>query len=85
MTERSTVYAAIDTEREYQNSLARNQVKNQTPLEQLAMIRRIARDMEDEFYDQPGQPSMDYMRKIAAVAVRCMEENGTKFRNTGIV
>lgn len=78
---RETVYAAIDTERAYQNRLERNTVQKQRPMEQLALIRRICRDMEDHWYDQPGQPPMDYMRKIAAVAVRAMEEHGAPERN----
>lgn len=73
---REEVYKAIDTEREYQSNLSRNDVKHQTPMEMLAIIRRITRDMEDAWYEEPGQPSMDYMRKIAGVAVRCMEEWG---------
>lgn len=76
MVPREDVYAAIDTERAYQENLPRNTVKEQTPMEHLTIIRRICRDMEDEWYDSPGQPPMDYMRKIAGVAVRCMEQHG---------
>lgn len=49
-------------------------------MEHLAIIRRICRDMEDHWYDKPGQPPMDYMRKIAGVAVRCMEQHGAPLR-----
>lgn len=73
---RQEVYAAIDSERDYHTTLARNDVKFQQPMEQLAIIRRIVRDMEDHWYDKPGQPPMDFMRKIAGVAVRCMEQHG---------
>ena len=73
---REEVYKAIDSERDYQTQLTRNEVKNQTPMEYLAIISRIVRDMEDSWYDKPGQPSMDYMRKIAATAVRAMEQHG---------
>lgn len=79
-TNRQEVYAAIDTEREYQNTLARNVIKDQTAMEQLALIRHICRDMEDAWYDQPGQPPMSFMRKIAAVAVRSMEQHGAPQR-----
>lgn len=78
--ERSEVYKVIDSERDYQNSLPRNDVKDQRPMEHLAIIQRICRDMEDAWYDEPGHPPMDYMRKIAATAVRCMEQWGANPR-----
>ena len=80
MSRRNGVYDAIDSERTYQDNLARNDVKEQTPMEHLSIIRRICRDMEDAWYDKSGQPSMDYMRKIAGVAVRCMEQHGAPVR-----
>lgn len=76
MTERNCVYRAIDSERDYQEKLDRNEVKNQNPMEHLAIIHKLCRYMEDVWYDRPGQPPMDIMRKIAAVAVRCMEQHG---------
>ena len=76
--ERTRVYQAIDTEREYQHNLARNIIKRQTPMEHLAIISKICRDMEEDWYNNPGQPPMSHMRKIAAVAVRCMEEHGVE-------
>lgn len=79
-TTRDDVYAAIDSERAYQEALPRNDVKDQTPMEHLTIIRRICRDMEDAWYDKAGQPSMDFMRKIAGVAVRCMEQHGAPIR-----
>lgn len=80
---RQEVYAAIDSERAYQEFLSRNAVKFQQPMEQLAIIRRICRDMEDAWYENPGQPEMDFMRKIAATAVRCMEQHGAPVRDNG--
>ena len=80
MATRNEVYAAIDSERTYQNSLPRHIVKDQRPMEALAVISRIVRDMEDAWYDLPGQPPMDFMRKIAGVAVWCMEYYGAPRR-----
>jgi hypothetical protein len=79
-TPRSEVYAAIDGERDYQNGLARNEVKDQRPMEHLAIIRQIVRDAEAHWYYKSGQLPLDFMRKIAAVAVRCMEEHGAPRR-----
>jgi hypothetical protein len=76
MTERSEVYKAIDSERDYQDALARNDVKEQTPMEHLAIIQEICQRMQAHWYDVAGQPPMDFMRKIAATAVRCMEQHG---------
>jgi hypothetical protein len=77
---RQQVFMAIDSEREYQNNLERNIVLEQRPLEYLGLIQVLTQKMLLEFYEKPGQPSMDYMRKIAAVAVRCMEEHGVSIR-----
>lgn len=77
---RAEVYAAIDSERAYQNQLARNTEKHQTPLEHLAIIRRIVRDMEDAWYDLPGPADMKFMRKLAGVATRAMEQHGAPRR-----
>lgn len=76
--ERNRVYSAINTEREYQQNLARNNVKRQTPMEHLALIEKVCRDMTDDWYNNPGQPRIAHMRKIAAIAVRCMEEHGVE-------
>lgn len=80
MANRLEVYDAIDRERNYQDQLPRNTEKHQEPLEHLAIIRRIVRDMEDAWYDKPGKADMNYMRKIAAVAVRAMEQHGAPKR-----
>lgn len=80
MPTRKEVYEAIDQERDYQDSLPRNVVKNQRPMEHLAIIRHLVTQMEADWYKNPGQPNGDSIRKIAAVAVRCMEENGVRHR-----
>lgn len=84
---RQEVYAAIDSERDYQDTLVRDDVLTEmsqgailTPMEQLAVIRRIVRDMEDHWYEVSGPVAMDYMRKIAATAVRAMEQFGAPRR-----
>jgi hypothetical protein len=76
VSSRVEVFAAIESERDYQESLPRNTIKSQSPMEYLALIDRISRDMNDAWYENSGQPSMEFMRKIAAVAVRAMEEHG---------
>lgn len=82
MPSRAEVYAAIDTERAYQSTLERNVVKPARPMEQLAIIRHLLTEIDAEWYSQPGQPSMDSVRKIAAMAVRIMEEHGAPQRKT---
>lgn len=80
MATREEVYAAIDTERDYQDNLERNQVRDQRPLEQLSLIRHIINQIDEEFYTVPGQPGMDKVRKIAGIAVRMLEEHGAPCR-----
>jgi hypothetical protein len=77
---REAAYAAIDSERDYQDHLERNAIKVQRPMEQLALIRKIVRDAEDHWYAQPGQVPMDFARKIGGVATRMLEEHGAPLR-----
>lgn len=73
---REEVYRAIDTERNYQESLARNTTTDQRPLEQVALIEEVIRQAKQDWYNNPGAFDMNYMRKIAGIAVRCMEQHG---------
>lgn len=77
---RQEVYEAIDSERAYQEQLERNDATDQRPMEQIALIRRVLRDMEDAWYDNAGDADMNFMRKIAGIAVRCMEQHGAPLR-----
>lgn len=82
---RKAAYAAIDSERDYQDELGRNAVNRESdptfsPMTNLAIIEELCARMKSEFYEKPGHPSMDYMRKIAATAVRTMEAFGAPKR-----
>jgi hypothetical protein len=77
---RAEVYAAIDSERAYQETLARNDVTDQRPLEQLALIRQVLAEIDHDWYYNPGQVDMDKVRKIAGIAVRCMAQHGAPGR-----
>jgi hypothetical protein len=77
---RQEVYEAIDSERNYQESLVRNDVTDQRPLEQLALIEHVIAKLKADWYNNPGQADMNYFRKIAGIAVRCMEQHGAPTR-----
>lgn len=93
VTTRQEVYAALDSERSYQQNLRRKGIltdgavgKIHTPMEHLATLRTIIRQMEDAFYSYSGsavpegKTAMDFMRKIGATAVRAMEQHGAPLR-----
>ena len=88
---RSEVYSAINTERNYQDTLSRKGIKSgmaaghvASPASHAAVIRRILRDFEDYHYDNssldPNYNTMQFFRKIAATAVRAMEQHGAPHR-----
>ena len=84
---RQEVYEAIDSEREYHSRLTRKGVEtnlakglNRHWAMDLITIRKIVRAAEDWSYDNAGELPMDFMRKIAAVAVKSMEQNGAPKR-----
>lgn len=85
LTTRDDVYKAIDSERDYQDSLSRNVVNKEgdptfSPMTNLAIIEELCARMKSDFYDKPGHPDMSYMRKIAGTAVRAMEAFGAPER-----
>ncbi len=83
MTSRKEVYTVIDGEREYQNSLGsdRTDGANHSVGDYLTMMRTYFRKAEDAWTNKPGvEASLHEIRKIAAIAVRCMEEHGAPKR-----
>jgi hypothetical protein len=89
MINRNEVYAAIDSEREYQNNLARNVVNRESdptfsPITNLVIIQELCARMQKDFYENPGHPDMNNMRKIAGTAVRAMEAFGAPRREQAV-
>jgi len=84
---REEVYKLIDGEREYQKKL--EEMSPETfPLPiagELVLLRKYLRDAEniyaETFGDPKEQPTMDIIRKLAAICVRAMEGNGAPARD----
>lgn len=89
---REAVYAAIDAERDYQNSLppARSSGSPHTVCGYLAMFDHYLRKAIDSWVtndEHQGSFAGDYraldnVRKLAAIVVRCMEEHGAPPRKS---
>lgn len=89
-TTRADVYAAIDTEREYQDSFVlpgREYYQTHTLGEFILMIGQYADQARQSWThhkdgDSPDEfaPSLHEVRKIAALAVRAMEQHGAPLR-----
>ena len=78
---RQEIYAAIDGEREHQNTLcARNQWSEAKTIgEFLLTIECLIDKAKESWYMEPdlqASETLNNMRKIAATAVACMEEHG---------
>ena len=78
---RQKVYEIIDGERAYQDSLGAERREprefTHTVGEFLTMLRVYARRADSAWTDNPGDTAaLDVVRKIAGIAVRCMEEHG---------
>lgn len=83
--ERNIVYSLIDGERDYQdelNSDGRGRVL--TAGEELCLIQvyvdKARQVFTETFGDHEEQPTMDVMRKIAALCVRTIENHGAPAR-----
>lgn len=84
-TPRVEVYAAIDGERDYQNNLPSNRSEDPTRVrmvsEYLTMLDHYVRHAQDAWTTRAGiEVPLHDMRKIAGLAVRCMEEWGAPQR-----
>ncbi len=82
-TNRDEVYAAIDGERDYQNSLGPNRTDSafHTVGDYITMLASYQRKLEDAWTLNAGtQEALRVMRKIAGIAVHCMEDHGAPKR-----
>lgn len=82
---RADVYAAIDSERAYQNSLGGDRREpreiNHSVGDYLTMLRFYVTKADQAWTDNPGtDAAMNVIRKIAGIAVRAMEEHGAPRR-----
>ncbi len=84
---RAEVFVAIDGEREYQQQVwagADGEIDNPlTPGEFLTLISVYLRKAEEAWTVEDGMPepnTMDVVRKIAGIAVNCMEQHGAPHR-----
>ena len=76
---RQEVYALIDGERDYQNRISKSRGYRDihTTAEHLVLLRTYLQKAEEAWTNNAGNmPAQDVVRKIAAIAVRCIEENG---------
>ncbi len=87
-TPRAEVYAAIDTEREYQDAVWGNAERGDLPANPLTIGEFIllveeyaARARADWSREpKPERDALHGMRKIAGIAVNCLEQHGAPKR-----
>lgn len=85
MTTREEVYKAIDGERDYQTSLWGTDEGFSNPLligEFLTLLEVYLRKAQEEWIVEPRPEvnSLNTVRKIAGIAVNCMEQHGAPQR-----
>ncbi len=76
---RQEVYAAIDGERDYQNFLSelRTDGRDKSVGEYITMMQYYQAQLVAAWTENPGdETALKVMRKMAGIAVRCMEEHG---------
>ena len=84
MTKRSEVYAAIDSERSYQDKLspARTNGIPHTVGDYVTMLQQYQNELVAAWTKNAGdQSALHVMRKIAGIAVHCMEDHGAPHRS----
>lgn len=87
MTEREHVYAAIDSERNYQEALRQASTAfpggHEIPAYLLFMddYMRVAKHVNStDWSPECAVRTLDIIRKVVALGVACMEEHGAPFR-----
>ena len=87
MPKRNEVYAVIDGERAYQDAGTGNAQRHadadkaMTPGEFLLCMEKVLADARNVWYTpEGGKKSLEYVRKVAALAVQCMELHGAPER-----
>ena len=76
---RKNVYKVIDEERNYQDKLGSDRTigKSHDVGSYLTMLETYCRQARDSWtYNAGDQPALISIRKIAAIAVHCMEDHG---------
>jgi hypothetical protein len=76
---RRKVYELIDGERKYQDSLppSRTDGEQRSVGDYLTMLRSYMGKADAAWTDNPGdEQALDVVRKIASIAIRCMEDHG---------
>lgn len=78
MSRRNEIYAAIDGEREYQDDRFPTDEKSARTIPgELTLIEVYARRAQGDWvFDDDNHDTLCAIRKIAALAVRCMENHG---------
>lgn len=82
-TSRVLVYEAIDGERDYQDNLGMGRTAGlpRTVGDELVLLDYLMTEAKDAWVEYPGnQNALEQIRKIAAVAVRALEQNGVPTR-----
>ena len=80
---RGEVFAVIDSERNYQDGLDHTRTDGcaKGVGDYLSLIRTYLRQAEDKYAFNPGNvEALHSIRKIAGIAVACMEQHGAHFR-----
>jgi hypothetical protein len=89
VTHRQSVYKAVDSERDYQDSFVlpeRQYYRTHTLGEFILMLNQYAKQAQEKWTHHTDStedefpPSLHEVRKIAAIAVRCMEQHGAPLR-----
>ena len=85
MVKREDVYKLIDGERAYQDGLGTDRVEDnrqrRTVCEELVLLQVYIQRAMEIWVDTPGDSEAEaMMRKIAGIAVRCMENHDTPGR-----
>lgn len=81
MVKREEVFSVIDDERNYQDEEWPG--NSRSVAHELVLLNRYVTQANEEWADNSGDAwALQVIRKIAAISVRCMENNGAPYRSS---
>lgn len=82
--DRSTVYKALDSEREYQErQWDRTQSRPLSVAEELLLAEDYLAEARNHWRMETGHDrTLEFMRKVAGIMVRCFEHHGVPMRES---
>ena len=78
--ERSEIYKAIDSERDYQDKKWGNNSLDNSIADYILYMEKHIQNAKDALYELESKEAREFLRKVTALGVACFEQHGVEPR-----